>query len=156
MSDGYNFKELRAQMLARSVSQDWDVARLEWRLSSITEADSPETCLCGHYPIIEICTLVNIENGQSADVGNVCVNRFMGIDSKKVFDGVKRVRKYPEKSLTVDALQLLRKQNVISERDLSFYLDIRRKRNLSPAQLKWKMDINTRAVRGLKRVPLRD
>lgn len=51
--------KLTQEIIALSVSSNWDVAKLEWKLYEIYEADEPETCLCGHFPIIEICVLSN-------------------------------------------------------------------------------------------------
>jgi eukaryotic-like serine/threonine-protein kinase len=62
--DGYNFQQLRDAIIERSVAKNWDAARLEWRLNHIFEVDDPETCLCGHFPIIEICVLANRKNGR--------------------------------------------------------------------------------------------
>ena len=59
MGDGYNFQQLKAAILALSRATDWEVAKKEWRLVEISEADEPETCLCGHFPIIELCTISN-------------------------------------------------------------------------------------------------
>lgn len=59
MEDGYNFRQLRDGILALSEASDWEVARKEWSLVDVYEVDEPETCLCGHRPIIEICCLSN-------------------------------------------------------------------------------------------------
>jgi hypothetical protein len=45
MGEGYNFQHLKAEILARSRAVDWDVAKNEWALVGISEADEPETCL---------------------------------------------------------------------------------------------------------------
>jgi hypothetical protein len=45
MGDGYNFQQLKAAILALSRATDWEVAKKEWRLVEISEADEPETCL---------------------------------------------------------------------------------------------------------------
>lgn len=58
------------EILARSKSNNWDEAKTEWKLIEIIEAEEPETCLCGHYPIIELCELRNTLNGKGAVVGN--------------------------------------------------------------------------------------
>jgi hypothetical protein len=76
MGDGYNFATLKASILALSQATDWEVAKKEWALVEIYEADQPETCLCDHTPIIEICTIRNRLNSNNADVGNVCVKRY--------------------------------------------------------------------------------
>lgn len=57
MGEGYNFKRLKAAILALSHADVWDLAKWEWRLVGVLEADEPETCLCGYHPIIEICSI---------------------------------------------------------------------------------------------------
>ena len=52
MGDGYNFKQLKERILALSIAEDWEVARKEWSLIGIQEADEPDTCLCGHFPLL--------------------------------------------------------------------------------------------------------
>jgi len=43
--------KLTEEILKRSQSNVWDMAKLEWKLNVIYEAEEPETCLCGHFPI---------------------------------------------------------------------------------------------------------
>ncbi|MEL5876578.1 hypothetical protein [Cereibacter sphaeroides] len=92
MGDGYNFQQLKAAILALSQAADLEVAKKEWRLVDISEADEPETCLCGHFPIIELCTIANAATAKSVDVGNVCMKRFLGFRSDLIFQSLKRVR----------------------------------------------------------------
>lgn len=89
--------KLTAEIVARSVSDNWDAARLEWSLVGGTEADAPERCPCGHYPIIELCEIRNQKNRVEATVGNCCVKKFLGIRSDKIFIAYKKVRKDVEK-----------------------------------------------------------
>lgn len=51
--------KLAAEIIARSEADTWYKAKLEWTLESVfyTEAESLETCLCGHWPIRELCEL---------------------------------------------------------------------------------------------------
>jgi len=81
-----------------SRATDWETARKEWALVDIIEADEPETCLCGHYPIMEICEIRNRVIGKTTEVGNVCVKRFLGVRSDLIFTAVKKIRKDIEKS----------------------------------------------------------
>jgi len=57
MGDDYKFEELKREILARSRATDWELAKKEWRLVAISEADEPERCLCSHFPIIELCSI---------------------------------------------------------------------------------------------------
>jgi hypothetical protein len=154
MPDGYNFQTLKMEILALSSSKRWSQARLEWRLLHVFRADEAETCLCSHFPIMEICTLTNTKNGNEAEVGNVCVKRFMGIDAQKIFASIKRIKKDISKSVSADTLALYLDAGEITQRDFDFYENISRKRQLTTRQAAWKEDINRRILRRSKRIPL--
>ena len=154
MSDGYKFQQLKGEILQRSTSSVWDIAKREWRLASVYQVDDPETCLCGHSPINEICVLRNSTNGREAEVGNVCVQKFMGINSQKVFQSLKRVQKDPTKSLSMDVIALFSEQGILQDKDVKFYASIHRKRSISLAQMQWKEDINNRVLQRLVRAEL--
>jgi hypothetical protein len=141
--------KLAREIIALSASQNWDAAKLEWFLQEIYFEDEPGVCLCGHTPIIETCVLKNKANGNIAIVGNVCVKKFMGLNSDKIFQAVKRVRKEIDKSLNAEAIEYALEKGWINSKDKSFYLDVFRKRNLSEKQLKWKKDVNSRVLKGI-------
>jgi hypothetical protein len=151
MPDGFNFAQLKKEIGVRSIARHWDAARLEWRLHQISEADEPERCLCGHFPIIEICTLKNIKNGNVADVGNVCVKKFMGIRSDKIFSCVKRIRKDLDKAPNAETIAVLFEQQLLSGWEKDFSLDTMRKRNLSSSQLLKRHEINRKILSNIVR-----
>lgn len=97
--------KLIEEIIKLSSSNIWDTAKLEWKLDEIYEADEPRRCLCGHFPIIEICIIKNKANNNSAIVGNCCVKKFIGLPSDKIFQAIKRVRKDSERSLNVEAIE---------------------------------------------------
>lgn len=144
--DGYNFQQLKRGILALSVSPDWETAKKEWKLTSMYEVDEPDTCLCGHSPIIEICVLTNILNGKVAEVGNRCVKRFLGLRSDLIFTGVKRAKADITKGLNPDATLFFYERKVLTQADYDFQADTWRKRDLSPKQMKWRQDINRRVL----------
>ncbi|TBT59496.1 hypothetical protein D5E76_07095 [Vibrio parahaemolyticus] len=127
--------KLTEEIIKLSQSQLWDVAKSEWTLYEIYEADEPERCLCGHFPIIEICTLKNKLNSNYATVGNCCVKKFIGLPSDKIFQAIKRVRKDDEKSLNAEAISHAYDKGWVNDWEKSFYLDVMRKRKLTPNQL---------------------
>src|ERR1051326_1760272 len=96
---------LTTEIINRSRSNNWDAAKLEWQLQEVFESDDPDTCLCGHFPINEICILRNRLSGTQVVVGNRCVKKFIGLPSDKLFQAVKRIRKDLENSLNADAIQ---------------------------------------------------
>ncbi|PTR07189.1 hypothetical protein C8R32_108147 [Nitrosospira sp. Nsp5] len=142
---------LTKEIIELSQSDIWDVAKLEWRLSEIYEVDDPETCLCGHFPIIEICILKNKINHQLAIVGNCCVKKFIGLPSDQIFQAVKRVRKDNEKSLNAEAIQHAYEKSWINEWEYKFTIDTMRKRNLSEKQLVTRVKINEKMLLNMKR-----
>ena len=127
--------KLTEEILKRSQATLWDIAKLEWKLSEIYEADKPKTCLCGHFPIIEVCILRNKQNAQLATVGNCCVKKFIGLPSDLIFQAVKRVRKNNQKSLNAQAIQHAYEKRWINEWEYKFTISTMRKRNLSCKQL---------------------
>jgi len=128
----------------------WDAAKLEWGLHEVYEADEPETCLCGHYPIIEICVLKNKLNNNFTNVGNCCVKKFIGLPSDKIFQAVKRIRKDNEKSLNAEAITHAYNKGWINDWEKDFYLNIMRKRNLTANQRNKKIQVNEKMLRNMR------
>src|SRR3989442_111569 len=127
-------EKLRAAILEMSESDEWYEAREEWTLKTIWFSEDPETCLCGHYPIIEICVIENRCNGNETEVGNHCVKQFMGINSELVFASARKVVKDIAASFNEDAIDLAHRQRIITDWERKFYLNIWRKHELSPKQ----------------------
>lgn len=143
--------QLTKEILQRSAASTWDQAKLEWSLLEVYEADEPETCLCGHFPIIELCVLVNRTNQAQATVGNCCVKKFIGLPSDKIFQAIKRVRKDLKKSLNVEAIQHAYDRGWINAWEHNFYFDVMRKRNLTFNQSSKKQQINELVLRNMRR-----
>jgi hypothetical protein len=98
MGEGYNFQQLRENILQLSQASDWEIARNEWSLVDVHEVDEPETCLCGHFPIMEICSLSNRITKRTTSVGNFCVRRFLGLRSDLIFNASKKSAKILRKA----------------------------------------------------------
>jgi len=143
--------QLIKEILKRSIARNWDAARREWTLLDVYETDQPETCLCGHFPIIELCELLNARNQKQVVVGNCCVKKFIGLPSDKIFQAVKRIRKDTSKSLNTEAIRHALHRKWINEWESSFYLDVMRKRDLTPKQHAKKLEINERVLSHMKR-----
>lgn len=138
--------KLIKEIISLSVSDTWEIAKTEWELNEIYFADEPETCLCGRFPIIELCELKNTKNKELAVVGNCCVKKFIGLPSDKIFQAVKRVRKDGGKALNGEAIELARSKNWINEWEYNFYVDTFRKRKLSEKQLIKRRQINEKVL----------
>ncbi len=151
MSESYNFKILSREILSMSQATDWETARKEWALVDIIEADEPETCLCGHFPIMEICEIHNRVTGVKTEVGNVCVKRFMGVRSDLIFTGVKRIRKDISKSLNADSIAFFKQRNLLTDWEYGFLQDTMRRRNLSYNQMQKRIHINKKVLAAISR-----
>jgi hypothetical protein len=143
--------KLTTEIVRRSRANRWPEARLEWKLLEIFEAEEPDTCLCGHYPIIENCILRNKVNGNEVLVGNCCVKKFVGLPSDRIFQAVKRIRKDLVKSLNAEAVEHARERRWITQWERDFYMGIMRKKNLSPKQAAKKSQINEKVLRNMQR-----
>lgn len=88
--DGHNFQKLKEHILSLSESTSFNDARTEWILSSVEVSEEMDECPCGK-DIKEHCFISNRKNGNETYVGNVCINRFIGIDTGNIFDGLKRI-----------------------------------------------------------------
>ena len=140
--------KLTSKILNISESDIWDSAKLEWELSKIYFAEIPQRCLCGHFPILEICILENKLNHQKATVGNCCVKKFIELPSDKIFQAVKRIRLDEDKALSIEAIEYAYSNSWISPRDYEFYTDTIRKRwtTMSKPQIYWRRRINAKVL----------
>lgn len=145
-----NFDRLRAHILPLSTSQYWSIARQEWTLASICVSQYPESCPCGQNPIYEICTIRNMVNGNETDVGNICVNRFVGIESGTVFDCLRRVRADTARPLGASAIEFFHRSGALSEWEAQFCADTLRKRRLSDKQLETRRKVNCKILRAAR------
>lgn len=143
--------KLVEEIVTRSISSNWDAAKLEWKLHEIYESEDRERCLCGHYPIKEICVIENQRNAKQVNVGNCCVKKFMGLPSDKIFQAIKRVRVDAERSINAETIEYARKRGWINGWEQDFYLSIMRKRKLTPKMRSKKIQINKKLVSNMKR-----
>ena len=139
--------ELAAKIIQLSVADTWDEAKLEWSLFDVFKEEEPDTCFCGHYPIHENCVLLNCKNSNRAIVGNVCVKKFLGLPSDKIFQGINRIALDNERSLNAEAIDHAHGKDWINDWERKFYLDTMRKRNLSGRQKEKRIQINDKVLR---------
>ena len=144
--EGHNFERLKAHILPLSVSQRFDIARTEWLLIAVEISEEFDQCPCGQ-DIKEHCYIRNRRNGNETYVGNVCINRFIQIDTGNLFDGLKRIAKDLTANANSDLIEhAYRMGYLYGEREYSFLKETMRKRNFSEAQIAWKVKINRRIV----------
>jgi hypothetical protein len=144
---GHARKRLIAEIVSRSVAKSWQKAREEWLLTNIFIAPEPGTCLCGQYPINEQCELVNRRNGNRVFVGNICVTKFLGINSEGLFKGFRRIIRKPAAALTEDAIEFAYSKNWVNNWERGFYLNTHSMRSLSPNRKAKRVQINEKILR---------
>jgi hypothetical protein len=134
---------LTKEIINLSVSQFWDTAKDEWNFEYAYQSEESQTCLCGHYPIRNICVIKNQENDNKTEVGNCCVNKFLGIDSgNKIFDSIKRLKDDISRTMSAEVLEYMNNKKVITKYEYDFYTDTLRKRKLTEKQLIVREKIN--------------
>lgn len=139
--------KLAAEIIALSNANSWELAKIEWVLDSIYFAEEPETCLCGHFPIIELCELKNTKNASKATVGNCCVKKFLGLPSDKIFQAVKKIRVDSTKNLNGETIEHAYSKGWINSWEYEFYSQVFTKRKFSVKQLAIKKQINDKILK---------
>ena len=103
-------------------------------------------CPCGQ-DIKEHCYIRNRMTDRETYVGNVCINRFIQIDTGNLFDGLKRIAKDPTANANSDLIEhAMRMGYLYGEKEYTFLKKTVRKRILSEKQLAWKVKINRRII----------
>jgi len=139
----HNFERLQAHILPLSRAQTFSVARQEWVLVGIEISEEFDNCPCGQ-DIKEHCWIQNKLTNHKTYVGNVCINRFLGIDTGTLFDGLKRIAMDSKTNANLDLIIHAYRFGYIYENEYTFLMSTRLKRNLSPKQIAWKERINRR------------
>ena len=144
--DGHNFERLKAHILSLSVGQTFDIARTEWSLKAIELSDEWDQCPCGQ-DIKEHCYIHNRYSGANTYVGNVCINRFIQIETGNLFEGLRRIREDVRANANADLIEHAWRMGYLFDvKEYSFLKQTVRKRHLSEKQLAWKEKINRRIL----------
>ncbi|MBN8817436.1 MAG: hypothetical protein J0I80_01800 [Sphingomonas sp.] len=142
----HNFERLKAHILPLSMANDFESARQEWHLEAIEISEEWDHCPCGQE-IKEHCYIRNGVNGNSTYVGNVCINRFIKIDTGSLFEGLKRIAADETANANHDLIEYAYRMGYLfGENEYRFLRQTAYKRNLSSAQLDWKRKINRRII----------
>ena len=137
---------LVTELLYLSNHLEWNLAKDEWLLDTIYFDDNKQTCLCGHYPILEICVIKNKDTKEKATVGNCCVKNFLDLPSDKIFSAIKRIKIDIEKSLNIETIEFAYSKKWINDWELNFYSDTFKKRSITDKQNLKRIDINQKIL----------
>jgi hypothetical protein len=141
----HNFEQLKDHILPLSSSNIFKIARTEWDLVNVEISEELDECPCGKE-IKEHCYIRNRKTGKETYVGNVCINRFMGLDTGALFAGLKRISSNSKAAPNEALIEHANTKGYLFEREHDFLKDTSRKRNLSDKQLAWREKINKRIV----------
>ena len=105
--------KLTDEIIALSDSKIWNFAKLEWDFNFAYYSEDLQTCLCGHYPIKNICVIRNKNNSNQTEVGNCCINKFLGIeDGNKIFTSIKKLKEDNSKSMSAEVIDYIYSKNL--------------------------------------------
>ena len=144
----HNFERLKAHILPLSRAKIFSAARAEWDLVAVEISEEFDNCPCGQE-IKEHCYIHNRITDEHTYVGNVCINRFIGIDTGNLFDGLKRIAKNISANTNAEVIEYAEKKGYLYDKEYDFLVDTKLKRNLSVKQAEWKRKINRRILQGI-------
>jgi hypothetical protein len=144
-------EKLHDHIIGLSNADSWQNARSEWILESVYHSEQPETCPCGQFPIVEICVIRNRFNGNTTEVGNVCVKNFLKLPSEGLFKSIRYVREDASRSFSIEMILYAYEKRIINDWEYKFYGSIRGKRRLSGKQLTKKDQINSKILKAITR-----
>lgn len=140
----HNFERLKAHILPLSSSSDFQIAKTEWDLVGVEISEELDECPCGKE-IKEHCYIHNRLTGRETYVGNVCIIRFMGLDTGTLFAGLKRIKADGDAAPNDALIEHANSHGYLyDDNEYEFLKQTARKRRLSEAQLSWRQKINRR------------
>lgn len=143
--EDHNFERLKAHIMPLSRAATFEQARSEWKVIGAHIEHEWDECPCGQ-PIKELCFLENKVTKQRTYVGNICVNRFMGIETGNLLSGLKKIIKDHSANANTDVIEYAKSNGYLFDQEYRFLMETRRKRKLSPKQEQWKVRINQRIL----------
>lgn len=141
---------LKNHIISLSKAKVFSEAKKEWSLIDVEYSYVLESCPCGQK-IKEKCYIQNKFTNEITFVGNVCIKKFLGVDTGKTFYGLKQILNDIYKHPNGDLIQWAYKLGYIDEREKVFLQSIKNKKGLSDRQLKWLKDINERIIKHRKK-----
>lgn len=138
--------KLTKEIINLSNNNNWEQAKSEWKLNYIERSEEPLTCLCGHYPINELCYMINSVNNNETIIGNVCVTKFLNIDSESLFSALRKIYKDNTKPISSELAKYALENELINNWEYSFSIDTKSKRKLTDNQLQKRIQINNKLI----------
>jgi hypothetical protein len=141
-------ERLAAHILSLSSAKNFQAACLEWSLESVEISEEEDHCPCGQE-IKEHCYLHNRITGHRTFVGNVCVNRFLGMHTGTLFDGLRRIKEDPTANPNLAVIDYAEERGFLHDQEPAFLRRTVRQRAPSDKQKAWKARINRRILNNI-------
>jgi hypothetical protein len=129
------------KIVALSNSKNWFQAKDEWELQSVW-LQPGGICLCGHAPITEHCLICNSFNGNTAVVGNVCVEQFIGLASDRLFTVLRRISADIGATLNAETIEHAYREGWLNSWEAKFYRNTGGRRKLTRRQIAKRVEVN--------------
>jgi len=144
---------LREEIVKLSEADDFQIAKQEWYLKRIYRGLGE--CLCGHSPILNICIIRNRINGNETIVGSSCVQKFIGLNSEKLFASYRLIEKDLQSWLDIAFIEYLMEQGIINDWEAGFLKSTAHKRFewLSEKQQAKRLQINQKVIDHVTQIP---
>lgn len=107
---------LQNEIIALSVSKDWESAKKEWEVKWYFYDKGYRGCLCGPRGIHNFCVLWNKLNSNEREICNSCVRLYFGLDAGVELEKcVRKIKANIEYNMSHSALMYLERNTVIDE-----------------------------------------
>lgn len=152
MEEKFNLGKLFSELAERSyfTNPTKEEIKDEWVFVCTEKLEEPESCLCGHYPIINSCVMRNKHNDSIISVGNVCVNKFFEQDFSYIFTDIAKLEKDITSSVTDKTRDYCLEKKFINDWEYHFLANRKGKKKASFKQIQKKTDINNKILKSLK------
>lgn len=141
-----NEEKLVTELLGKSASNDWEVAKKQWEIGAIHIGE--DTCACGKKPIKFICHMRNTVTGQTAILGSTCVEKYLDIKCTHVFKDMIVVP--VGRFVRVETLEFAHRLGYVNDWERDCYLSLiaySKRRDLSEKQCKVRDKVNVKVGR---------
>lgn len=143
----FDLTQLMRRVLESSDDKEWQVAKLEWEPADIEFDEDGIACICGHAPVKLVCPIRHKRTGETLDVGCICLEKFLGVDYRKVFSGVQRLWKKLDSGMPKALYAYAVQREMLDDWEMGFVKNLGFRRNISEAQFNKRREINQKVLK---------
>lgn len=141
-------RQLAEHIIRRSEAKTFALARLEWSLTYVYEDEGH--CPCG-VRIKDHCVITNRLTGRQTFVGNVCVEKFLGIETDKAMKSLKKIKKDQTQAASSHLITLAFSAGVLNDWERTFMGDTSTLKTLTQRQMDCRQRINRKIIEAEKK-----